>query len=156
LSKDYPGDIPYNVAVAARCFFHLEGQTDPVCREELERRGLRFVPVKQGYSKCSSLIIGEEHLVSADPTICRKAREIGLHVLQIPPGDIQLPGMKYGFIGGASGVLNKEKQVFFHGDWRATSWGQLVEAFVQSIGYECVSLNSGPLVDVGGLFFLHT
>lgn len=156
LEAAYPKDIPYNAALAGKRCFHLKGKTDPVLFRELAKRGYQFIPVRQGYGKCSTLPLGEDALISSDPTIEREALKEGLKVEKVPSGDILLPGFDYGFIGGCAGVMEEARMVFFNGDLGEYQYGENVRRFVESRGYRCCSLQAGPLVDVGSIFFLET
>ena len=62
-------------------------------------------PVGQGYTRCSACVLGENAIITADPSISEAAERAGLDVLRIQPGHISLPGYEYGFIGGCTGLL---------------------------------------------------
>ncbi|QSX08301.1 hypothetical protein J0B03_10995 [Alkalibacter rhizosphaerae] len=154
LKAKYPADIPYNLAITENHYFHLKGAADPVCEAELQKRGKQLVPVRQGYTKCSTLILSEKGLVTADRSIWKEAVKAGYDVLLIEPGQIELAGMEYGFIGGATGVLEEEKKIFFCGHWSTHKMGRQMKEFAEARGYDCISLWEGPLLDIGSIFFL--
>ena len=61
-----------------------------------------MLEVQQGYTKCSICVVSENAIITSDIGIHCKAKESGIDSLLISPGYIDLPGYKYGFIGGAS------------------------------------------------------
>lgn len=154
LSPIYPGDVPYNIVQVGPFFFHKEGATDPRCRKELEARGKQFVPVTQGYAKCSALSVDKGGMITADRKLSRAASEVGMKTLLVEPGGILLPGMSTGFIGGCAGVLDEEGLVVFSGDWNTHQNGKELRIFLKELGYQCLGLGEGPLLDTGSLFFL--
>lgn len=150
----YPGDVPYNIAQLGPWFFHKMGATDPTCRRELEARGKQFVSVTQGYAKCSALSVGKGGMITSDRKLSRAAAEVGMKTLLVESGGILLPGMNTGFIGGCAGVMEEEGLVVFSGDWNTHQNGKEIGIFLKELGYQCLSLGEGPLLDTGSLFFL--
>ncbi len=107
LKPVYPGDIAYNVARVGKWYFHNLKYTDIRIREYMERLGVEPVHVSQGYVKCSVLPVDINSIVTSDAGIARAARDKGLDVLLLKCGDsIRLPGLDYGFIGGACSMLS--------------------------------------------------
>ncbi|MBE7021898.1 MAG: hypothetical protein E7414_01600 [Ruminococcaceae bacterium] len=143
----YPDDIAYNVLEAGSTAFALWEKTDAIVCEKAAQRGLQRVRVAQGYARCSSLAIGNG-LISADPSICAAAEAAGLSVLAIRPGGICLPGYDYGFIGGASGVLENGSVAFF-GDLSLHPEGERIRSFIKAQGAETKEICGKPLTDVG-------
>jgi hypothetical protein len=107
LSSAYPGDIAYNAARVGKWYFHNLKYTDIRIKEAMERMGIEPVHVSQGYAKCSVLPVDGNSIVTSDKGIAGAARKKGLEVLLLECGDsIRLPGLDYGFIGGACGMLS--------------------------------------------------
>lgn len=107
LKPEYPGDIAYNVARVGKWYFHNLKYTDVRIKEAMERMGIEPVHVAQGYAKCSVLPVDGNSIVTSDRGIAAAARKKGLEVLLLECGDsIRLPGLDYGFIGGACGMLS--------------------------------------------------
>lgn len=108
LSPKYPLNISYNVARIGNIAFHNLKYTDPVLREELDKQGVEFVHVNQGYTKCSVSIVDKNSIITSDNGIAKIAEKKGIEVLLIEVDkNIQLKGLDYGFIGGASGLIGK-------------------------------------------------
>jgi hypothetical protein len=87
-------------------------------------------------------------VITSDDGIARTLAGFGLEVLKISPGNIILPGLDYGFIGGASGMVSGDIIVFYgnlasHPDFRK------IQDFVKSHGKGCMSLSHESLTDLG-------
>ncbi len=147
LSACYPADVAYNVLCAGNTAFALWNKTDrQICRLT-EEQGLSRITVAQGYARCSTLPVGNG-IISADPSICQAAENAGLKVLAVSPGHILLPGYDYGFIGGASGLL-EDKTIAFFGDLATHPEGLFIRDFINKQGFKLIEVSKRPLVDVG-------
>lgn len=152
VGAEYPHDISLNVAVVGN---HILGRCDAMAKAVVayaEECGVALVNTKQGYAKCSAVVLGDKALITADPAVEKAARSLSLDVLRISEGHVTLDGYDHGFIGGASGVCGNT--VYFCGNILAHPDGNAIKEFCQSHGFEVVSLSEEPLYDVGALFFL--
>lgn len=149
---EYPDDIALNVAVAGRHAFHRSDRTDPVVRDYLNEAGITLHHVTQGYSNCSTLVVDERHIITADHGIADAAEGAGISVLRIMPGHIELPGYNYGFIGGCGGVWNNT--VYLTGSLSLHPHGGAIHDFITATGKKVAELRHGPLRDVGGLILI--
>lgn len=152
LSKEYPGDVAYNIACTGTHAFHHHDVIDPAVRDYLLGTGVIPCGVSQGYSKCSTMIVGERAIVTADASIHAAALAAGLAPLLIRPGYIDLPGYEYGFIGGASGLDGDAVLVagtlYHHPDYEA------IAAYIVAQGKRIALLGRGRAVDIGSIFVL--
>lgn len=149
-ARNYPADVAYNVVSVGAYAFHLPQATDAVVRREIERRGVTWNAVKQGYSKCSVCVVSENALITGDSGIARQAEACGLDVLQIDTKQIRLPGMNMGFIGGASGKLKRDL-LAFTGDIRRLECGKSIERFCRAHGVRNICLSDGEVLDIGSI-----
>ena len=113
LSSHYPNDIAYNVLIFKNKAFGKKDYIDPVVLNELKKRNIEFINVNQGYAKCSCCVC-ENGIITADDCIYRVLCENNVNSLKITPGHVELSGYDYGFIGGASGVI--DGKLTFFGD----------------------------------------
>lgn len=150
LTSNYPSCIAYNVAKVGKTAFHLAGQTDPAVHTCLMEQGVAMAAVRQGFSGCSVCAVGNNAIITADVSIQRAAEQAGIETLLIRAGHIELPGYDYGFIGGASGRCGK--RILFAGSLCRHPDGADIRAFCARHAAEPVSLDDGPLVDVGTIF----
>ena len=107
LNRNYPEDISYNVAVTGNFAIHNFNHTDPVLKNLLLKEGYTLVQVSQGYAKCSVCPVAPGALITADEGIYRAVLPYGIDALLISSGHVRLPGFPYGFLGGATGLLQK-------------------------------------------------
>lgn len=149
--EKYPNDIALNILICDSFAFSLAKYTSPAAAEELKLRGMTHVSIKQGYAACSSLSFGTS-IVSADRGVIRAATSCGLDCLEISSGNITLEGLSEGFVGGASGVC--EDKIYFLGNIERHPDGAKIVRFAYERGFECVSLSSSVLSDLGGIKFI--
>jgi len=140
--KKYPRDILLNALNVNGTVYGHEKVS-----EKIKRSANRFVRIKQGYARCSTLLIGNAAL-TADTTIAKALTADGMDVMKITPGHIRLEGYDYGFIGGASAVVGNE--VLFFGNIERHPDHAAIVAFITSHGYTPVSLSGDELYDYGG------
>ncbi len=151
LKNDYPFDIAYNVAIVGNLAFHNTKYTDCVLVDVLEKSSIRLIHVNQGYTKCSTLPITSESIITADPSIEKAALEAGLDVLKIPPqNNIHLAGLDYGFIGGTAGFID-ERILAFTGNIDALDNNDEVKKFLNKYDVKWVCLKKDGIYDYGGL-----
>ena len=105
LRSNYPEDIAYNIGRIGNFCFHNLKHTDSVLTRNLQYNGIKFVNIKQGYTKCSMAIINKTAVITSDRGIHSKALENHMDSLLISPGYIALQGKNYGFIGGCTGLI---------------------------------------------------
>ena len=146
----YPEDIRLNVAVAKDFALGKFDSTDPGLTAFLRQNGRETIPVKQGYAKCSVCFVTDRAFITEDPSIAHALEKRGADVLRIAPGDIYLSERHYGFFGGASGKIAKDKlavagSLSFHRD------GRRIREFAQQNGVEIVELTDGRITDIGGI-----
>lgn len=152
LSREYPADVCYNIAcVGAWAFRHSAG-SDPMVEDYLRSKNITAVCVSQGYAKCSTLVVDDRSMITADRSIHGAALSRGLKSLLIQPGHIGLPGYRYGFIGGATGAWGRivlcAGTLSHHPDYTA------IVDFVERRGKKIVLLGPLPATDLGTIFVL--
>jgi hypothetical protein len=146
LSSKYPDDIILNALILKDFFVHKLSHTDPKLLELVT--GKEKINVKQGYAKCSSAIINDTAIITSDKSIINALKEKNIDILYVPPGDIELPGLDYGFIGGSCGLLD-EKHIAFFGDLTYYKYGSDVISFLKKHHVEPIYLKAGRLTDRG-------
>lgn len=112
-----------------------------------------FIHVKQGYTKCSCCVVGENALITSDCGIAKQCTDAGLDVLQISPLGVRLPGFDTGFFGGASFKLSK-KIMAFTGDIYDHPDAERIIDFLQRYHVRPLCLTDGPLLDIGSAVLL--
>jgi len=148
-SCEYPRDIGLNAAVVGDCIICSAKHTNELILE----RANKIIDVKQGYAKCSVCVAGENAIITSDISIYGAAVKNDIDALLIGSGHIDLNGYNCGFIGGCSGLINKNKLAFtgniaLHPDYEA------IKNFCGGRGVEIVSLSDEKLYDYGSMFVL--
>lgn len=151
LSGKYPHNILLNVALIGNKLFCKVSDVATEIYEYCREHNIEIINVNQGYTKCSTLILNEKSIITADPSISDAASEQGIDVLKITPGHIILEGADYGFIGGASGVIGDT--VYFFGDIETHPDSNKIIDFIEKNNMKQISLCSGMITDIGG--FVH-
>ncbi|MBE6592742.1 MAG: hypothetical protein E7642_01965 [Ruminococcaceae bacterium] len=151
--NEYPHDILFNIALIKKEVFGNIPYIDSSVKSYLSKSGYTLRSVKQGYAKCSSAIIGDKALITADKTIETAARALGIDVLRISNSSaIRLNGYDHGFIGGACGYF--DGTLYFCGDITLHPEYQAISDFCKRHSTVLCSLSNEPLYDVGSIFFL--
>lgn len=149
LSNTYPGNIILNSLVLDKYLIHNLKYTDTNLLESQCFKELINVP--QGYTKCSILPIRENALITSDNGIYNILKNYDFDILFLPPGDILLPPLNYGFIGGVGGMISNNEMAFF-GDLDSYKWGEELKDFLYKYDVSPISLRKGKLMDRGSLF----
>jgi len=144
----YPDDIKLNFAVVGDFLIGNMKCADSMLSELINDK--KQLNVRQGYSKCSTLVVNEGAIVTDDEGIYRKTTENGFDSLLISKGDIYLPGHEYGFIGGASGKISDNTVVFF-GDIIYHCDFDKISSFLAKHGCNYLCTDKGQLRDIGGI-----
>lgn len=148
-SAAYPHDAQLNIAAVGGAFiYNPKVSYTPVIEHLADIRGMRGVPVRQGYAKCSVLVVDERSIITQDAGIARAARGIGLDVLEIAPGYVALDGFEYGFLGGA-GFKPAADIMAFTGTLDAHPDRARILAFLSARGVNAVYLTGLPVFDIG-------
>lgn len=151
IESSYPGDISLNAVNMSNIFMHNLNYTDAILIEAVKNK--KLLNVKQGYTKCSTAIVSKNAVMTSDIGIAKVLVNEDFDVLLLPPGNILLPGLNYGFIGGCCGLL-KENLLAFYGDLTYYSQGNEVLAFLHKHNVEAVFLKKGNLTDRGSILLL--
>ena len=147
---DYPEDIRLNVAVAGYFAMGRFDSVDAGLAAHLRETGRTLIPVKQGYAKCSLCFVADNAFITEDPSIADALEKRGAAVLRIAPGDVYLSERHYGFFGGASGKIDKDK-LAVTGSLAAHRDGGRIRAFSETNGVAIVELTDGRITDIGGI-----
>lgn len=151
LTSKYPDDIILNAVNTSNFFMHSIKHTDKALLEKVSTKTL--INVKQGYTKCSTAVLSDETFITSDVHIYKELNGLGYDVLLLPPGDIILPQLDYGFIGGTCGMLDP-KTIVFYGNLDLYPYGNQIKDFLYKHDISPIYLSSSPLIDRGSIYFL--
>lgn len=151
LNSTYPHNVILNALILKNHFIHNLKFTDPTLINLQSFK--KLINVKQGYTKCSCLPVNENAIITSDCDINKKLLIEGFDVLLIPPGDILLQGLDYGFIGGAGGMISDNTMAFF-GNLDHYLYGEAVKSFLSKYNVTPLYLKNDKLTDRGSLLIL--
>lgn len=150
--EDYPQDVRFNLArIGKKLFLGSKTDADEIC-EYAKQNGFEIIRVKQGYTKCSTCIVSDNAIITADVTIEKAAKACGIDVLRIQEGHVDLLGYSHGFIGGASGAYGDT--VYFVGDVSRHPNGSAILEFCEKHKKKVSFIKEKKLLDVGSILFL--
>lgn len=152
LQEKYPYDIFLNSVNMPSLFVHNIKYTDPNLM--LYVKDKKTINVNQGYTKCSTAIVNDKAIITSDKSIAKALINENIDVLLLPPGDILLPGLNYGFIGGCCGLLNKNSMAFY-GNLENYLYGDKVIEFLKKYDVNPIFLSNGKLIDRGSIFIVN-
>ncbi|MBC8631376.1 Uncharacterised protein [uncultured Clostridium sp.] len=155
IKRDYPHNIQYNVAIFGNYAIHNFEHTDKKILDYINKKKLTKINIKQGYSKCSICIVDENSIITSDVGIYKTVLKYGIDCLLIQSKNIDLFELNYGFIGGCSGLISKDKLAFF-GDITKHPDYENIKKFLKSKNKEIVNLSKERLLDLGSIIPLMT
>ena len=151
-SAEYPNDVLFNSVLIGNNLYGYEKGMSKALIELARERGINTLNVRQGYTKCSTLKVSENAVITADSGIAEAMSACGIDVLSVSAGSIRIDGYDTGFIGGCAGQT--KDAVYFCGDVFSHPDGKAINEFCKKHKKECVSLENNTLFDAGSLFFL--
>ncbi|MBQ9744664.1 MAG: hypothetical protein IJW19_06015 [Clostridia bacterium] len=152
VSSRYPDDIGLNALAIGKRIFGKEDSIAPEVKRVARERGYDIINVNQGYTSCSTLVLNERNIITADISIKKAAEKYGINVTLIEEKNIRLDGYSYGFIGGATLVY--ENKIYFFGDALKLSSYSKIKQTADANDMEIISILSGEVVDFGGIRLL--
>ena len=152
--SEYPLDAIFNALVIGdKIFMRVESISEAI-KAYAMRRGLRIIPVKQGYPACTVLPLGDRYAITSDRGMARALCECGIEVTLISDSEkILLPPHSFGFIGGCCGIYRG--CVYFLGNLDAHPDADIIKGAIGMAGLSYSSLDPSAegLFDLGGIRF---
>lgn len=150
LSRNYPDNIAYNVLRISNLAFHNTKHTDKKIKMAFDKEGIKLIHVNQGYTKCSVCILDKNTAITSDKKLKDELEKNNIECLYINPGGIALKGLNYGFIGGATGLLDN-KIIAFTGDFSNLKDYNIIMQFLSQKGFIVKSLSKKQIIDLGSI-----
>lgn len=153
ISGSYPNDSGLNAARVGNKLIGNSKILDKAIWDDCLSKGIKIIEVRQGYTKCSTAVVDEHSIITSDHGIATAAFKAGLEVLRIQPGHIRLPGYSYGFIGGACGLIGRNRMAFAGSPNSHPDFYKMKEFFDRK-KVEMIPLSEDSLLDIGGMVSL--
>ena len=110
-----------------------------------------IIDVKQGYSKCSVCICSRNTIITDDKSVFNAvSRYDNIKSLLIEKGTVRINKYDYGFIGGCSGLIDKNT-LLFNGDLLFHSDFDKIKKFLYDNGINYIDIKGKPLIDIGSI-----
>lgn len=145
----YPDNVALNAVLIGNKLMCKESALHPLVKEYCHSASIEIINVKQGYAKCSTLVVNENSIITDDESIYKVALQNDINALLIEKGDIILDDDNYGFIGGASAVIGDS--VYFFGDINTHKNANKIKTFIKNRNLNIVSTTHDKLTDIGGI-----
>ncbi len=134
VAKDYPQNVRLNCLFLGGKLYGKIDAADASVLDFCRERKIPLVHVKQGYTRCSSLVIGDNAVITADKSIAKALKE----------------GFEYGFIGGAGFFDNGT--TYFFGNIKKHPDYERIKVFCAEYNSKIEILNrEEQLTDIGGV-----
>lgn len=152
LSGTYPCDCAYNVTRLGKFIIGNLSYMDTKIKRLYQDKGFEFIHINQGYSKCSICVLDDFSVITEDEGIRRTLNSHNINVLKINPGSVELDGFPYGFIGGATGFVDR-KTLGFCGNPSTEIYFKEMEEYIKSKSVNIICLSSTKLKDYGSILY---
>lgn len=149
LGFKYPHNVKFNAVCLGDYFIHNLKYTAPQLLEAARNRGKQLIHVKQGYTKCNTVVVDDNAIITSDVGIIKALASTGITILPIQLGFVKLDGFSYGFIGGASGRVGN--QIIFNGNLEQHPDWQKICQFIESRNLSVYYSTEYPLEDIGSI-----
>ncbi|HAN20954.1 MAG: hypothetical protein A2Y15_03070 [Clostridiales bacterium GWF2_36_10] len=149
LGNKYPADCIFNSFVIGKNLYC--GVVNSGLYENVnELNTFTEIQFKQGYAKCSIIVLNDHSFITSDKSIEKKLLELQYDCLLVSNECIKLNGYNNGFIGGCAGKIS-EDLLAFTGNIKAHVNYNNIKDFCKNHNIEIVSLSNELFYDYGGL-----
>lgn len=149
IHSPYPDDVKLNAALTPKGLICNSDYISDIIKSFCNKNSIQIIHTKQGYAKCSVLIISENAVITEDVGIAYLLKKYQFDVLHINAGYIRLSDNHYGFIGGAAGMIS-ENILYVSGDLSHHPDYNMISEFLNKYGIKPVFNKERPLNDFGG------
>lgn len=146
LKKEYPYDIPLNCICLNNVLFCNQKYTDTKILDF--NKNAKIINTKQGYVKCSCVLVSNTHIITSDKNIEKHMIQNGFKVLYVDPKNIVLEGYDNGFIGGCASLIDKNKLLF---TGNLNEHKNKIVDFCKSVNVDVIELPFKKLTDIGSI-----
>lgn len=150
IRSPYPYDCGLNCVALGDKIICNKKTVHPIVSDFALNNGCKLIHVNQGYTKCSVCVVNSNALITDDESIHNTCQDNLIDSILISKGSIRLKGFDYGFIGGCTGLIDKNKMLF-NGDLNCHTDCNKIVDFLGKYGVEPVIIENRPLEDIGSI-----
>ncbi|EJP22366.1 hypothetical protein HMPREF1142_1351 [Peptostreptococcaceae bacterium AS15] len=147
LRSKYPFDIAYNVIVTDKYLIGNLKFVDDIIIKIARSQNLELINVKQGYARCSTIVVKNDIFITSDIGIYRELIKNDIHIYYVKADDIVLSQRYSGFLGGACFYFNDE--LIFFGNISENHFYKRIKTILEANNINYVNLFEGKLTDYG-------
>lgn len=151
--KYYPENISLNCLYLNNTLYGKISKVDKTVLDYCNKNHIRTVNVNQGYTRCSTLVINQKAVITADKSIEKALKKDGVEVLLVFPGNIVLDGFNYGFIGGAGAQIDNTT-IFFGNIEKHPEYLRIKRFCLKNNSDIKILCPNMPLTDIGGIIII--
>ena len=150
IGEKYPFDVKFNACSLGDTVILNESTVSHKIFDIVKGEGSRIISVKQGYTKCNTLVLNDNTIITSDSGIEITARSNNLNVLKISEGSVTLEGFPYGFIGGCGFMYNSNTLVLTGTLKRHPDEDRIID-FCRNLDISIEYLTDNDIFDIGGI-----
>ena len=150
IRSPYPFDCGLNCVVMGDKIICNKDTVSSAVLESAHSIGYKLIDVNQGYTKCSVCIVDDNALITDDESIYIACQNNMIDSILISKGSVRLKGFDYGFIGGCTGLIDKNKMLF-NGDLNYHTDCNRIIDFLGKYSVKPVIIENRPLEDIGSI-----
>lgn len=153
IKSPYPNDVALNAAFINDLIICKKNSVSYKIIDCAKQNHLKIINTKQGYSRCNICIVSEKAVITEDEGIACLLKKYQFDVLKISSGFVYLSEKHFGFLGGASAKISKDK-IYFSGDLSKHKDFDLITYFLKLHNVTPIYNKNRNLYDFGGLIQL--
>lgn len=150
VKNNYPEDSLLNAVVVGDKLICNKNTVHHSILDYADKNRYNVIHVNQGYTKCSICIVSDNALITDDESIYNVSQANNIDSLYISKGSVQLKGFDYGFIGGCTGLIDKDK-LLFNGDLNYHKDCNRILDFLSQNNIKPIIIENEPLTDIGSI-----
>lgn len=150
IRSPYPYDCRLNTLTIGNVIFYNDKATDRSLLDYSKNNSVKQIKVNQGYIKCSICPVTDNAFITDDTSIYNAADKNGFDALLVSKGSVKLNGYDYGFIGGCTGLIDKNV-LLFNGDINYHKDCNKIIDFLSMYNVKAEIIKNKPLYDVGSI-----
>ncbi len=149
IMSPYPSDIALNACFLNEYLLCRESSLSVLLKSYCNDHKIEIINTKQGYSRCSVCLVNERSAITEDVGIACLLKKYQFDVLLLNRGGVYLSDKHCGFIGGCSGLVDKNV-LFFNGDVKSHPQYADIKDFLNIRNIDIICSENPRLTDFGG------